>query len=67
MGLVGAAGGAVGAVGGHVLVGSLPFSGRFRAVFAEAEDQPHLTWAMHQVWNGWAARRGGGGSTGWPR
>ena len=33
----------------HVLVGSLPFSGRFRAVFAEAEDQPHLIWAMHQV------------------
>ena len=33
----------------HVLVGSLPFSGRFRAVFADAEDQPHLIWAMHQV------------------
>jgi transposase len=33
----------------HVLVGSLPFSGKFRAVFAEAEDQPHLVAAMHEV------------------
>ncbi|MDP8936234.1 MAG: IS21 family transposase, partial [Actinomycetota bacterium] len=43
----------------HVLVGSLPFSGRFRAVFAEAEDQPHLIWAMHQVMErlGGTARR----------
>lgn len=34
---------------GHVLVGSLPFSGRFRGVFADGEDQAHLIWAMHEV------------------
>ena len=33
----------------HLLVGSLPFSGRFRGVFADAEDQPHLVAAMHGV------------------
>jgi transposase len=33
----------------HLLVGSLPFSGRFRAVFADGEDQAHLVWAMHGV------------------
>jgi transposase len=32
-----------------VLVGSLPFSGRFRAVFADAMDQPHLIAGMHEV------------------
>jgi hypothetical protein len=26
----------------HLLVGTLPFSGRSRAVFADSEDQPHL-------------------------
>ena len=33
----------------HMLVGSLPFSGRFRGVLAESEDQPHLIAAMHEV------------------
>ena len=27
---------------GHLLVGSLPCSGKFRGVFCESEDQPHL-------------------------
>ena len=33
----------------HLLVGSLPCSGKFRAVFAESEDQPHLIEAMDKV------------------
>jgi transposase len=33
----------------HLLVGSLPCSGKFRAVFAEAEDQPHLIEAIDGV------------------
>ena len=33
----------------HVLVGSLPCSGKFRAVFAESEDQAHLIEAMDAV------------------
>ena len=33
----------------HLLVGSLPFSGQFRAAFAEAEDQAHLVGAMDYV------------------
>ena len=33
----------------HLLVGSLPYSGKFRAAFAEAEDQAHLVEAMDAV------------------
>jgi transposase len=33
----------------HLLLGSLPCSGRFRGVFSEAEDQPHLTEAIDGV------------------
>ncbi|MEU6722031.1 hypothetical protein ABZ897_62265 [Nonomuraea sp. NPDC046802] len=33
----------------HLLVGALPYSGRWRAVLAESEDQPHLIEALHQV------------------
>jgi len=33
----------------HLLVGSLPCSGKFRAVFAESEDQAHLVEAMDAV------------------
>lgn len=33
----------------HLLVGSLPCSGKFRGVFAESEDQGHLIEAMHGV------------------
>jgi transposase len=39
----------------HLLVGALPSSGRWRAVLAEAEDQPHLIEALHAV----SARLGG--------
>ena len=43
----------------HVLVGTLSHSGRFRAVFAEGEDQAHLVWALDAVlWRlGGTARR----------
>jgi transposase len=43
-----------------LLVGSLPFSGRFRGVFAEAMDQPHLIEALDGV-----LRRLGGTASGW--
>jgi hypothetical protein len=33
----------------HLLVGSLPCSGKFRGVFAESEDQPHLVESMDGV------------------
>lgn len=33
----------------HLLVGALPFSGRFRAVFCETEDQAHLISGIDQV------------------
>lgn len=33
----------------HLLIGTLPFSGRFRAAFAEAEDQAHLVGAIDYV------------------
>jgi hypothetical protein len=45
---------------GHLLVGSLPFSGKFRAVFADAEDQAHLIEAMDGV-----LRRLGGTARRW--
>jgi transposase len=44
----------------HLLVGSLPFSGRFRGVFAESEDQPHLIEAIDGV-----LRRLGGTARRW--
>ncbi len=39
----------------HLFVGSLPSSGRWRAVLAESEDLPHLVEALHDV----SARLGG--------
>ena len=33
----------------HLLVGSLPSSGKWRAVLADIEDQPHLIEALHAV------------------
>jgi len=33
----------------HLLVGSLPCSGKFRGAFAESEDQPHLIEAIDSV------------------
>lgn len=44
----------------HLLVGSLPCSGKFRAVFAESEDQAHLIEAMDGV-----LRRLGGTARRW--
>ena len=44
----------------HLLVGTLPHSGRFRAVFAEGEDQLHLVEAIDAV-----LRRLGGTARGW--
>ena len=44
----------------HLLVGSLPCSGKFRGVFSEAEDQPHLIEAMDGV-----LRRIGGTTKKW--
>jgi transposase len=44
----------------HLLVGSLPCSGRFRGVFAESEDQAHLIEAMDGV-----LRRLGGNARRW--
>jgi transposase len=44
----------------HLLVGSLPCSGKFRAVFAEAEDQPYLVEAVDGV-----LRRFGGTARRW--
>ncbi|MFI7709383.1 IS21 family transposase [Nonomuraea sp. NPDC049480] len=35
--------------GAHLLVGTLPYSGIWRGVLAESEDQPHLIEALHQV------------------
>lgn len=46
--------------GGLLLVGSLPFSGRFRGVLAESMDQPHLIEAMDGV-----LRRLGGTAAVW--
>jgi transposase len=44
----------------HLLVGSLPCSGKFRGVFAESEDQPHLIEAIDAV-----LRRLGGNARRW--
>ena len=44
----------------HLLLGSLPCSGRFRGVFSESEDQPHLIEAIDQV-----LRRLGGTAREW--
>jgi transposase len=44
----------------HLLVGSLPCSGKFRAVFAESEDQAHLIEAMDEL-----MRRLGGNARRW--
>jgi len=44
----------------HLLVGSLPCSGKFRAVFAESEDQAHLIETMDEV-----RRRLGGNARRW--
>ncbi|MGH8996579.1 MAG: Mu transposase domain-containing protein [Acidimicrobiales bacterium] len=44
----------------HLLVGSLPCSGKFRGVFAECEDQPHLIEAIDGV-----LRRLGGNAGRW--
>jgi len=44
----------------HLLVGSLPCSGKFRGVFAESEDQPHLIESLDEV-----LRRLGGTSRRW--
>jgi transposase len=44
----------------HLLLGSLPFSGKFRGCFAEAEDQPHLIEAIDGV-----LRRLGGNARRW--
>lgn len=44
----------------HLLIGSLPCSGKFRGVFAESEDQPHLIEAMDGV-----CRRLGGNARRW--
>ena len=44
----------------HLLAGSLPCSGKFRAVFAESEDQPHLIEAIDGV-----CRRFGGTARRW--
>jgi hypothetical protein len=44
----------------HLLVGSLPCSGKFRGAFAESEDQPHLIEAMDGV-----LRRLGGNARRW--
>jgi transposase len=46
--------------GAHLLVGSLPCSGKFRGVFAESEDQAHLIEAMDGV-----LRRLGGNARRW--
>jgi transposase len=44
----------------HLLVGTLAYSGRFRAVFAETEEQPQLVEALDAV-----LRRLGGTARGW--
>jgi transposase len=44
----------------HLLVGSLPCSGRFRGMFADSEDQPHLIEAIDGV-----LRRLGGTARRW--
>jgi len=44
----------------HLLLGSLPCSGKFRGVFSEAEDQPHLIEAIDGV-----LRRLGGNCRRW--
>jgi transposase len=44
----------------HLLIGSLPCSGRFRGVFAESEDQAHLIEAIDEV-----LRRLGGTARRW--
>jgi len=44
----------------HLLLGSLPCSGKFRGVFSESEDQPHLIEAMDGV-----LRRLGGNARRW--
>jgi len=44
----------------HLLVGALPHSGKWRAFFAESEDQPHLVAALDAV-----VRRLGGVSRRW--
>lgn len=44
----------------HLLVGSLPCSGKFRGIFCESEDQPHLIEAIDGV-----LRRLGGNTRRW--
>jgi len=44
----------------HLLIGSLPCSGKFRGMFSEAENQPHLIEAMDGV-----LRRLGGNARRW--
>ncbi|MGH9047696.1 MAG: IS21 family transposase [Acidimicrobiales bacterium] len=44
----------------HLLLGSLPCSGKFRGFFTESEDQPHLIEAMDEV-----LRRLGGNARRW--
>jgi transposase len=44
----------------HLLVGTLSYSGRFRAAFAESEEQPQLVWALDGV-----LRRLGGTARRW--
>jgi len=44
----------------HLLLGSLPCSGKFRGVFADSEDQPHLIEALDEV-----LRRLGGTARRW--
>lgn len=45
---------------GYLLVGSLPYSGRWRGWLSESTDQPHLIQGLHQV-----AGRLGGLTLGW--
>ena len=52
----------------YVLVGALSHSSRFRAVFCEQMTFGHLADAVHHdARRRWAAPRGCGGPTGWPR
>ncbi len=50
---------------GHLLVGTLPYSGEFRGVFAEAEDQGHVISGIDTVVRALAGRPGRGALTAW--
>lgn len=50
----------------HLLVGTLPHSGRIRGAFAPAEDQAHLVEPIDATGAASAAPPGVGGSTAWP-